>query len=899
MRPGTVKGITALIADISDKHKVDRENEKILAKLSENQDLLSNIINSDPTTIFAYDLNHRLTMVNDTAAFALGASKDQILGKKLHDFWPKKVADHLMEISDQVASTGLPITTEETVTWKGDQSTRHTRVTKFPILNSKQEVTGIAGVAIDLTDIKAAHKQFEKALEETKTLQKALQDMFDTIPVALATIDSTYHFTRFNPAMATLVGYSPEELRQMTSLELTHPEDVDRYEKAIKRVASESPNVPIRYEKRYIHKSGRAIWVRVTARALNASSENLGAITGTIEDITLEKITQEALAVKAAEMQKLINGVPAQISHWDNKLKNLAANSAYTQMFGKAPAQIRGMSCREVIGPLFKTVKPYLEKALKGEELTVDIEQTLPDGKTTYSRTIFKPDIENKRVIGVYTISIDVTAQKNYEAERDRVANFLDIVLHNVSSMIFVKDFKNDLCFSLLNKSGENLLGLKEIDLLGKTDYDIFPKEQADFFRKNDKLVFADKSIVKIDKEEIQTVHGKRYLQTYKVPTFDQNGEPNLLIGISNDITTEIKSIEEKDRTSEKFRSIFGISPSPILVFGHRGILDCNPAALQILCASSKSDLLGKHPAVFSPRLQPDGRTSEEKSIEMDSLARKKGAHRFEWIHRKMDGREFPVDVTLSPITWDGHDALLVLWSDLTEKKKQDLKILQTSKLASLGQLSAGIAHEINNPLAIIDGTAHLLTNFRDNPEQFISKIAVIEKACGRISKIVGGLKKFSRTGEMLVHERRVLSEIVKEVEILTEMKCRRHATRLTIECNTQATILCDEVEIEQVIVNLVSNAIDANKTKPERWVKVSVYEESPSIILRVTDSGPGLSPDVRKNLFEPFFTTKKGGEGTGLGLSISKSILEEHNATITVLEDVPNTCFEIRFQKV
>ena len=110
--------------------------------------------------------------------------------------------------------------------------------------------------------------------------------------------------------------------------------------------------------------------------------------------------------------------------------------------------------------------------------------------------------------------------------------------------------------------------------------------------------------------------------------------------------------------------------------------------------------------------------------------------------------------------------------------------------------------------------------------------------------------------------------------------------------------VFCDEVEIEQVFINLLNNAIDAVKDRPEKWVKISVFEDGNYVVIRTTDSGPGIPGNVRDKLFEPFFTTKSTGEGTGLGLSITKGILDEHNATITVVDESPNTCFEIKFPK-
>jgi PAS domain S-box-containing protein len=233
------------------------------------------------------------------------------------------------------------------------------------------------------------------------------------------------------------------------------------------------------------------------------------------------------------------------------------------------------------------------------------------------------------------------------------------------------------------------------------------------------------------------------------------------------------------------------------------------------------------------------------------------------------------------------------------ELKQANLHLLHSSKLASLGEMSAGIAHEINNPLAIISGAVGLLSKHKDNPEKFDSKVDSIQKSCNRISKIVNGLKKFSRSNDGISNFRdHRLSDICKEAEVLIEAKAKNYQTQVSFEYLSQDLIFCDEVEIEQVIVNLVGNSIDAVQSLPDKWVRVSIFEEGTSIVMHVMDAGLGIPEKVRAKLFEPFFTTKPIGEGTGLGLSIAKGILDVHKASIRVLADCPHTCFEVKFPK-
>ncbi len=228
--------------------------------------------------------------------------------------------------------------------------------------------------------------------------------------------------------------------------------------------------------------------------------------------------------------------------------------------------------------------------------------------------------------------------------------------------------------------------------------------------------------------------------------------------------------------------------------------------------------------------------------------------------------------------------------------EKKRIIAIQHSKLATLGEMSAGVAHEINNPLAILSGTIALLKKMNDDPKKLELKLDIMARAVERVSKIVRGLQKFSRSAEDLPREAAKISDIVSETSVLTETLSKRHTVTVEFDLQTDAKVECNAIEIEQVLINVIGNAIEAAKDSVEKNVIVQVFDNGADIVLRVIDSGPGVSPHVEGKLFEPFFTTKPVGEGTGLGLSISKGILESHGATIFLNRSVPGTCFEIRF---
>jgi two-component system cell cycle sensor histidine kinase/response regulator CckA len=231
-----------------------------------------------------------------------------------------------------------------------------------------------------------------------------------------------------------------------------------------------------------------------------------------------------------------------------------------------------------------------------------------------------------------------------------------------------------------------------------------------------------------------------------------------------------------------------------------------------------------------------------------------------------------------------------------TELNQERAKSIQMAKLASLGEMSAGIAHEVNNPLAIISGSLPLLTRFKDDKEKFDSRVEIIKKATLRIEKIINGLKKFSRSDEKVIYKKEQLNEILVDSIVLTESKAKRNETIVTLESTEKLEIDCDGVEIEQVIINLINNSIDAVKDQNEKWVKLNYSKSGNNIILHVMDSGSGISEELETKIFNPFITTKPVGEGTGLGLSISKGILDNHSTTIKLNRSFKNTCFEIVF---
>lgn len=231
------------------------------------------------------------------------------------------------------------------------------------------------------------------------------------------------------------------------------------------------------------------------------------------------------------------------------------------------------------------------------------------------------------------------------------------------------------------------------------------------------------------------------------------------------------------------------------------------------------------------------------------------------------------------------------------ELARQREVLAATAKMASLGEMAAGVAHEINNPLAVINVRMHMLD--KGVPDEALkAHIVIVNRNLKRIEKIVQGLKTYSRASNSDPFTRIRISQLLEDLTSLVNVKYERSGAKIEVEPAADFEFECRPAEIVQVLVNLVSNAVDAVQETPESWVRLKVSDLGETLEFRVIDSGAGISREILDRLFDPFFTTKEVGKGTGLGLSIAAGIVKRHNGKIDVDRECPNTCFVVRLPK-
>lgn len=234
--------------------------------------------------------------------------------------------------------------------------------------------------------------------------------------------------------------------------------------------------------------------------------------------------------------------------------------------------------------------------------------------------------------------------------------------------------------------------------------------------------------------------------------------------------------------------------------------------------------------------------------------------------------------------------------------EEKTMQIVNSEKMASLGEMASGMAHEINNPLAIIlglcDQTLHRLEVDREAQDQNIKSLEKIANMAQRIAKTVKGLKTFSRSGDKDSFVETKFSEILTDTLELCSERFKKGGIELILGDFGNDSLPCRAVQISQVILNLLNNSYDAVQALAEKWVKIDVVNTGSSIQIQITDSGTGIPPQIVDKLMQPFFTTKEVGKGTGLGLSISKGIAEDHGGRLFVDSTCKNTRFIFELKK-
>lgn len=353
----------------------------------------------------------------------------------------------------------------------------------------------------------------------------------------------------------------------------------------------------------------------------------------------------------------------------------------------------------------------------------------------------------------------------------------------------------------------------------------------------------------------------------------------NQLLYLNEHLEQMVRERTEALAISEfKYRQIFETSKDMILIAEHDGsMLDLNPTGLDWLGCERN----GLNRMRFQQFLDQDHTWQEL----LETLEEKGFISSQEYTLKARDGTRRRVLVSASPAMGEveREAGVLLLVKDVEERRMMEEQIAQADKLASIGELSSGVAHEINNPLGVILGYVQLLLRGEDKESDRYNDLKVIERQTKNCKTVVEDLLSFARTSTAR-KERVDIHRLIDEVLAFLQP----HFKPDTIEIRTRfeaegLTLLLEEKKIKQVLMNLVMNARHAIADTGWILVRTSLDQAQGKLLIEVSDSGHGIAKKDLSRIFDPFFTTKATGQGTGLGLSVSYGIVQNHQGRIRV----------------
>jgi PAS domain S-box-containing protein len=515
-----------------------------------------------------------------------------------------------------------------------------------------------------------------------------------------------------------------------------------------------------------------------------------------------------------------------------------------------------------------------------------------------------------------FAIFRDVTADRQIEGERAAQAHALEVQNQELLQQADALERGQALFRSLVDTAGSAIVGL---DLDGRVfewnreSEAMFGVSRADAIGRD----YAESFVTALHRDKmragIATVLAGNPLRNLVGPVKTRAGERRTVLWNitplraspdepAHGLIAAGLDITEREASDERFRILFERSFDAHLLYDQTGVIDCNDATLRMLRADRKDSVLGRSLIGLSPRRQPDGRLSVIVAEQMRQLARLRGYYRFEWMHQRMDGSQFPVEVTLTPVRLNGRDVMLSVWHDIAERKSAE-DALRTAKDAAesanrtKSEFMTRMNHELRTPLTAIIGFSRVLLQGREGSlppgvHRYIERIRVNGMHLLSLINQILDVAKVEAGRMELEPETVAVDRLVRDT--LAMLEATGEAKGLVVRGELPmrvAPIVTDEGKLRQILINLVGNAI---KFTNDGEVCVRVTTDPTThrpLSITVEDTGIGIPYERQAKVFDPFeqgdSSTRRQFGGTGLGLSIVKTFAGLIGARVRIESEV------------
>ncbi len=738
-------------------------------------------------------------------------------------------------------------------------------------------------IVVNMRDITERRHAEEALREREKHFRSLIENSLDGIVI----VDRKGVIRYESPSVERIAGYRPEELTGKRIIDYIHPDDTERI-LAIFKELSRSPGQTVSFESRFKLKNGQ--WA--TFEAIQRNLLNDPIVNGYVvnyRDITERKIAEEELRIKENAIENSINAVAMS----DMVGTITYVNKACMKLWGNdTKADILGKPYWSLLEPDdMNTAKDIATAMLENQSWEGELRGRRKDGKELYVQ-VASAIVNDDKGNPIQTISsfIDITERKKAEealrASEEMFRRFLEEMNDGYCVLEgFTIAFANARC--------AEMFGYAQNEVIGKSFKELLPPETIEDLsrvhtrRQRGERVPAqyESTLVRKDGTECTVEFGPRIIE--------YQGKPAVSVVIRD--VTQRKQMERALRESEaEFRTIFEEAAIGIaLIDMEAKPLEIN-TAFQGMLGYTLDDL--KEMSSFD-YLHPEDALADE-ALFREMIEGSREHYTVEKRLVRKDGQVVWGRQNLSLVHGaEGEPRFMIaMIEDITERKRaeeerqrMEQQLQLTGRLAAVGELAAGVAHELNNPLAAVQAYAQFLATQRQLDDSIKGDVETIYREAQRAARITGNLLSFSRRHKPEKSLVSINDIIEKSIELHAyRMRVNNIEIELDMEPELPRT-MADFHQMQQVFVNLITNAEQA-MTDANGNGRLTIRTRVARNVIEAdfTDNGPGITEEDLKRIFDPFFTTKEVGKGTGLGLSICFGIVQEHGGRIHA-ESVPN----------
>ncbi len=898
---GEVRELIAITRDIGARKRMED------AIVNERQ-LLRTIIDHLPLAVYVKDIQGSKTLSNPFDVAFIGAENEaELLGKTDYDTFPRHLADQYTA-DDHLVLSGQSVINREEQSIDGAGRQRWVLTSKIPLRNAQGEITGLVGTGIDITEQKHALQALQESEERYRRLVEILPDG--------VVIHSGGIIRWVNQAALKLIGAeAPEQLTGLRAIDLVHPDYRQIAMQRIQRALQRDEPAPA-IEEKFLRLDGTAIDVEVDAIAFN--HEGQPAMLTVVRDISVRKQMENAVANERQLMRTVIDHLPIGVYVKDLQGRKTLSNPFDVTFVGaESEAELLGKTDYDTFPSYLADRYTADDNLVLSGQSVLNREEPCVDyvGRLRWLMTSKIP-LRNAQgeIIGLVGTGRDITEQKYaLQALQESEERFRNII-HASPMGIHMYELQPDdrLVFIGANPAADRILGVDNSIFIGKTIEEAFPPlsetETPECYRR----AAANGTLWQTEQISYQD---EKIVGAFEVYAFQTS--PGRMAAMFLDVTERKQMLEELRRLRNLLGNIINSMPSVLIGVDPDGkVSQWNARAAQITGIEA-AQAIG----------QPLARVYPILSNQIDNIhkaIRKKQTYSTARVPYRMGEDTGYQDITIYPLVTNGIEGAVIRVDDVSERVRLEEIMVQSEKMLSVGGLAAGMAHEINNPLAGILQNAEILANrltgdFPANRKiaeeigldmqmlgaylekrKIITLLQYIRESGSRAAKIVQNMLSFARKSQVAFSSHNLDVLLDQTVELAQndydlKKKYDFRGIQIVRQYESAPPVPCEDTQIQQVFLNIFRNSAEAlhqfRQECPSEWqpsLTLRVQNDNDLVCAEIEDNGPGMDENVRRRIFEPFFTTKSVGSGSGLGLAVAYFIIKEvHHGSLTV-ESIP-----------